>query len=322
MYIRCLLWVCIFYFTTFVPISFSKIISLTGKKIMLLNTIETKNCFVSFVQIGTQVFLVKQKKVDNKIIAVVCDALAACIAKNLHIAHQVDIIHFKKNFPGKIRTLWPATLHTIALGETVRKQKNSIYSTLRLRQLWALAKNFEETGLTRAIISQMTWHRQLPIIIALDLIIGNSDRHCGNLCYDAETDKFCAIDMDDTFNKDLCYVACKKLEMMINDPKNSFTIQEINAFIQLRKTLKYILKNFKAPHVVKKLYSFARRAGFVVGSPLYTHSIERKLLLYESMIIQSWMNAHKLVVLLNKIIEKNIKDTWYVRGYMANNEME
>ena len=35
--------------------------------------------------------------------------------------------------------------------------------------------------LTEIIIDQMTWHRQLPIIIAFDLFISNTDRHRGNL---------------------------------------------------------------------------------------------------------------------------------------------
>jgi hypothetical protein len=320
MYIRCRIWICVWFCTFFISTSSCRIISFSGKKITLINTIETRNCYISFVLVDKSRYLVKQKRANNKIIAVVRDALAAFLAKDLKIAHEVDVIHFKKSFPGKINKLWPASIHTIALGETIRQQRDSIYSTLRLRQLWALAKNFEETGITRNIISQMTWHRQLPIIIALDLLIGNSDRHCGNLCYDSKTDTFCAIDMDDTFNKDLCSIACKKLELMMKDPKNNFTIQEINAFIQLRKTIKTILQQYKSSDVVKKLYYFAQRAGFVPGTKLYNPSIKRKLSLYESMIVKTWMSAHKLVGILNKIIDKNIKEVWYVRGYMAENE--
>lgn len=306
-----------------VPIpSWCKIVSLSGKKISLLNTIETKNCFVSFVMINGHRYLIKQKKDYAKQIAVVRDALAAFLAKGLKIAHDVDIISFKKSFPGKINELWPATLHTIALGDTVRKQRNCIYSTLRLRQLWALAKNFEETGITRNIITQMAWHRQLPIIVGLDIVIGNSDRHCGNLCYDPKTDSFCAIDMDDTFNKDLCLIACKKLERMIKDPHIVFTVQEITALDQLRKTIIYLINHHKAPDVVKKMYHFARKAGFTVGSKMYNPSIERKLLLYESMIIKSWKNAFRLIKILGEIVDKHVKGFWYVAAYNADNAVD
>jgi len=313
MRIRCLL--CVFYFITSINVgSFCKIVSL-NKKATLVNTIETKNCFVSYVLVNGKRYLIKQKKAENKQIAVVRDALAAFLAKSLNIAHKVDIISFKKKFPGKICAYWPATLHTIAPGETVRKQPNSIYSTLRLRQLWALAKNFDEMGLTRDMIRQMTWHKQLPIIMAMDLMFGNSDRHCGNLCYDPVSDKFCAIDMDDTFNKDLCIVACKKFEIMMQDPHDSFTIQEIHALMQLRKTIKYIINEHNAIDVVKKLYYFAHKAGFVSGNAIYTPSISKKLQLYESMIMQSWKSAHKLIAILNKIIDP------FIKGYVECQEL-
>ena len=68
----------------------------------------------------------------------------------------------------------------------------------------------------------MSWHKDLPSIVALDLMIGNTDRHCGNLFYDPEKDSFWAIDMDDTFNKDLCAFACEKLITMMSDPHLSF----------------------------------------------------------------------------------------------------
>src|SRR5579863_2744438 len=115
-----------------------KIISFSGKRVTLINTVESKNCFVSYVMINGRRYLIKQKKMENKQIAVVRDALAAFIVRSLKIAHEVDIISFKKPFPGKMYDGWPATLHTIAPGETVRKQPDSIYSQLRLRQLWAL----------------------------------------------------------------------------------------------------------------------------------------------------------------------------------------
>ena len=313
-------YICFLIFVIYFTTSFGKKPSFLGKKATLINTIETKNCFISYVMINNQRYLVKQKKADNKQIAVVRDALAAFLVRGLKIAHQVDIISFKKSFPGKIREIWPATFHTIAPGDTVRKQPNTVYSKLRIKQLWSLAKNFDETGLTREIIAQMTWHRQLPIIIAIDLITGNSDRHCGNLCYDPTTDTFCAIDMDDTFNKNLCQIACRKLEIMLEDPNNVFTIQEINAFIQLRKTIRYILDHYKSSEVVKKLYYFARKAGFIPGNSIYTPSIVKKLSLYESMITQSWASAYKLINVLNKIIDQNIRNVLYVNSYLADAE--
>jgi hypothetical protein len=273
-------------------------------KITLVSSFETKNCCASFVMINGIKYLVKQKKDYKKQLAVVRDALAAYIAKDLAIAHKVYIISAKKKqFPGKAKEDWPATLHTLAPGETVRKQRNSRYNALRLKQQWAKAPSFEEKGMTDVIINYMTWHWQIPIIIALDLMIGNSDRHCGNLCYDSTTDSFCAIDMDDTFNKDLCGLACKKLTLMFEKYEKVFTQEEKRALLQMRNTLKFLIHTHKPRNLIAKLYYFAKKAGFVKGNPLYNDSIKKKLLFYETMIVKTNASAYKLIALIDDHIK-------------------
>jgi len=278
-------------------------IHFTGKeKVNLISTRETKNCFVSLVSIGNNVYLVKQKKDSKKQLAVVRDALSSYVARELDIAQDVLIVSYKKKFPGKIKSTWPATIHTLAPGETVRVQKNSKYNMLRLRQFWAGAKNFGEKGLTRDIITYMTWHKQLPIIVALDLLIGNSDRHCGNLCYDPKTDTFCAIDMDDTFNKDLCLLACKKIKIMLDDDSIVLTRQELKALQIMRNTLTFLIKKHTPKDIIEKMYSFATKAGFIRSSKIHNVRIVRKLWLYEKMITKSYKSARRLIVLLDTII--------------------
>lgn len=277
--------------------------SYTGKeKIRLINTIETKNCFVSYVKIKNNTFIIKQKKDVNKQLSVVRDALAAYIAECLDIAQRVNIVSFDIACPGKIKLAWPATLHTIVPGETVRKQQDSKYNTLRLRQFWATAKTFADKGLTRSIIGYMTWHKQLPIIVALDLLTGNSDRHCGNLCYDPKTDTFWAIDMDDTFNKDLCKFACQKLKHMIQKEGVTFTQDEILALQSMRNALQFLMRKHKPKDLILKLHAFAQQAGFVKGSPLYNVRIAKKLTYYETMIVQSYESASQLIKLIDKIV--------------------
>ncbi len=272
----------------------------TGKEtVSFINTVETKNCFVSYVLINGKMYLIKQKKDYKKQLAVVRDALAAYVAKTLRgIAHEIEVIGAKQQFFGKIEQRWPATLHTIAKGETVRKQPKCKYSALRLRQFWAQAQSFKDKGLTKAIIEHMTWHQQLPEIIALDLFIGNSDRHCGNLCYDPSTDRFCAIDMDDTFDKDLCKLACKKLTYMIKEEHVIFSKDEINALRHMRNTLKFLVQKHRPNELIRQLRIFARQAGFSQGSVLYDARIEKKLSSYEAIIIESYKSAYELIALL------------------------
>jgi hypothetical protein len=290
---------------------FSKI-DYTGKeKVTLINTVETRNCFVSYVKIKGRTYLIKQKKDYKKQLAVVRDALSAYIAEGFDIAHQIHIIECKKKIPGKIKSWWPATLHTIVPGETVRKQKDCKYRLLRLRQFWAQAQSFNEKGLTKLIINHMTWHKQLPLIVALDLIIGNSDRHCGNLCYDPISDKFYAIDMDDTFNKDLCLLACKKLKSMMHQDI-VFTQKEINALKHMKQILILLLHKHKPKDLIKKLHYFAKKAGFTKGGKLYNDRIRRKLLYYEKMIVQTNESAYRLIAVLNKIIKH--KSLMHING--------
>lgn len=279
-------------------------ITYTGKeKVSLVNTVETKNSFVSYVSINGKTYLVKQKKDYKKQLAVVRDALAAYIAKTFRgIAHEIEIIRANQEFSGKVNQSLPATLHTLAPGETVRKQPKCKYNALRLRQFWAQAQSFNEKGLTKLIIEYMTWHRQLPEIIALDLFIGNSDRHCGNLCYNPDTDTFCAIDMDDTFNKDLCELACKKLKYMIKKENVEFSENELKALKRMKKALKILIRKHHPTELIQKLHVFAQQAGFSNGAKLYEEDIQKKLLLYESMIINTYRSASQLILLLEKII--------------------
>ncbi len=301
----CLAVVCCAHLSTIALLG-QKLDAINRNNVSVLSTRDTKNSFVSYVMINDEMYLLKQKKDIKKQLAVVRDALAAYIAKCLgNIAHEVEIIAFKDNFPGKIKNDLPATLHTIAPGETVRVQRNIVYNALRLRQFWANATTYREKGFTRDIITHMTWHWQLPIIVALDLIIGNSDRHCANLFYNPATDRFCAIDMDDTFNKDLCLFTCKKLQFMIREERIIFTKQELLALGRLKDTLQLLVEHHKPQNTIKKLRTFARKAGFVKGSKLYSASIEKKLLHYERIIFSTYYNAYELIALLDTIITSN-----------------
>jgi|SRR5579872_4945481 len=300
----------IFCFLSIIFLSFASLlakpVNIDTSDVLLISSFETKNCCASYVMLDGVVYLLKQKKDYQKLLAVVRDALAAYIAKDLGIAHRVYIIPAgkKKKFI-RAHLEWPATLHTLAPGETVRKQRNIKYSALRLKQQWANAASFDEKGLTEAIINYMTWHWQLPIIVALDLMTGNSDRHCGNLCYNPETDTFCAIDMDDTFNKDLCAVACKKFEQILQNNENVFTNDEKRALFQMRNTLKFLLHIHKPHDLIAKLYEFAHQAGFGKNGALYDEHVQKRLEHYESMIIKTNESAYQLIMLIDRIVKQN-----------------
>ena len=270
--------------------------------VVLIGDFESKNSFISYVTIDGVTYLLKQKKTPSKQFSVVRDAFAAYIAKDLNIAQSVEIIPPNKEFPGKRNSVWPATIHTIAAGKTIRAQPESKYHLLRLKQRVPDGVLSTNRWLTETIIDQMTWHKQLPIIIALDIFICNTDRHQGNLFYDPKKDRFCAIDMDNIFRRNLPALACEKLNIMIDSGKE-FTKKEIKALIKMRNTIQFLLDKHSVQKLVDKLYFFVEQAGFTQGSPLYTEKIANKIARHEKIIVESRISAYGLIALLNKIID-------------------
>jgi hypothetical protein len=161
---------------------------------------------------------------------------------------------------------------------------------------------YEERGITLDIIRDMSRDKQLAIIVALDTIIGNTDRHGGNLIYNLENNSFCAIDMDDTFNKDLCEFDYKKFQSMLRESSRPFTRQELMGLCVYRDTLKKLLRHHSPHTLQKKFRHFIKQAGIVPGSALYTENLPHTIDFYEKMIKKSWKSAQKLVALLDKIV--------------------
>jgi len=269
--------------------------------VLLTGGFESKNAFINYVEIDGTRYIVKQKKTSSKQFSVVRDALAAYIAKDLNIAQSVEIIAPKKEFPGKNNIMWPATIHTIAAGKTVREQPESKYYLLRLKQRIPEGVLLTNRWLTETIINQMTWHKQLPIIIALDIFICNTDRHSGNLFYDPKTDCFCAIDMDNIFRRNLPILAAEKLHIMIDGGK-IFTKKEIKAFIKMRNTMQFLLDQYSVQNIIDRLHFFVKQAGFTKDSLLYTEKVAHKIARHEKIIIESRASTYELISLLDKII--------------------
>ncbi len=268
------------------------------ESIFVLDELESHNSIINYVSIDGIRYLLKQKKAVSKQFCVVRDALAAYIAKDLAIAHTVKIIPANKQFPKKMNPKWPATLHSIAPGKTVRSQPESKYYNLSLKQ--------REPGeinqwFTETIVYQMTWHWQLPIIIGLDLFICNTDRHRANLFYDPKTDLFCAIDMDNIFRRDLPGLAREKLKLMIERNKK-FTDAEIKALMSMRDTLQFLLDRYSSTHLIDKLLFFCKQAGFAQDDPFYTEKVAKKIARHKRIIIQSRTSAYALITLINKIV--------------------
>jgi len=270
------------------------------KNIILINTVESKNSFISYVIIDGTICIVKQKKDETKLLSIVRDALAAYIAQDLCVAHSAKIIPSKENFPGKKYVKSPGVILSLAAGATVRSQPESKYHNLCLKQRKPDGDLLPNRWLTETIIHQITWHKQLPVIIGLDLFIGNTDRHGGNLFYDPKTDSFCAIDMDNIFRRDLPALAYKKLKLMIHN-KKKFTREEIAALISVRNTILFLLDSYSTKDIIAKLHFFIKEVDFP-QAVLRSEKMIKKITRHETMIMQSRRSLYKLIKILNEIV--------------------
>lgn len=267
----------------------------------LIKTYEMRFCYISFVRINGQEYIVKQKKSDcfRKIVSVVRDAITAHIAEDFGIAHRVAIIPAGKRFPGKPRTDWPATLHTVAPGKMIKAQ-NSKYNGMNIKQA--------DVGFTRDMLTWMMKHPTLIMMVALDTFLCNHDRHRGNLFYHQRTDSFCAIDMDSAFKYNLCALACKNFTKMINDRNLRLTTREINTLISYKEYLEFLIERHHPEQTLELYNSFVERAGFVEGSAqLYTQKIALEIERNRRMIKESYKDVQRLIPVLQQLIKVSKK---------------
>ena len=147
----------------------------------------------------------------------------------------------------------------------------------------------------------MTWHPQLPVIIALDLFICNTDRHGGNLFYDPLTDAFCAIDMDNLFRRDLPAIAVAKLNIM-RAHKKKFTRAEIEALTVMKETVQVLMKKYTVQTILDKLHFFVEQADFMKYDPEFTSKVAKKIARHKKIITESRASLHVLISVLDTII--------------------
>jgi len=281
-------------------------VNLESKDIKLLSMQEMRFCFISFVQIDGKKYIVKQKKPLYKLLSVVRDAITAhmveCFCKDSqmeNIAHRIAIIPAGKDFPGKWRVDWPATLHTIAPGKMIKEQK-SRFDGMNIKQA--------DIGFRRDMLEWMAIDPVLIIIVALDTFLCNHDRHRKNLFYNPKTDLFCAIDMDSSFKYNLCALAYKNFSKMLNDPKLRLSVREINILTKYKQHLEFLIANYKPEDTVQMYNFFVEKAGFVPGSSFYSPRFAMELDNNRAMIFQSYRDVKKVVKVVEQLIEKAKKN--------------
>lgn len=249
-------------------------------------------------------FIVKQDT-RNPLSAHLCgvrEALGSYIAHSADIpAHLVSIIPAGCNFPGKTKTEFPATLHTMAPGTMVNKvPKNVQHFKIFIHQPLKTSVSEESWGLTRAVIQSMAMHPDLARMVALDTFIANSDRHRKNYFYDQKSNRYIAIDLENSFRSNLAAYACTCVKNMINDTKEQFSQEELCALLMYKKALEHLISLHTPASLYSKLVEFSAMGN--IETYVSPETITKKLQIYKENIETNYKSCKKLVRLLDKLI--------------------
>jgi hypothetical protein len=270
------------------------IVNLESTNVRLIETLEMRFCYISFVEIDGHEYIIKQKKTDfqRKLVGVVRDAVMAHFSENFINAHLVGVIPAGKEFIGKPRTDWPATIHTIAPGKMMKAQ-DSPYNKINIKQA--------DIGFRRDMLKWMMRDDTIMRMVAYDTFLCNHDRHRGNLFYNPKDKTFCAIDMDSSFKHNLCDLACNNFQVMLNDEIN-FKKKEIEALIEYKRYLQFLIDNF-SPKCTLKMYDyFLFKAGFVEGAEFYLPKHVLEVQDNKRVITRSYEDAKRLVKIIEHIV--------------------
>lgn len=276
----------------------------------LASTLETEDCYISFIEYSDKKYVVKQIKdpSPDEQFLLVLDALGCHIAESSAIPMNiVTIIPSMSTFAGKKILEFPATLHTLAIGISTEQEGPYQYIDVHQRfrkknsPIWhrwgPLAQ--EKMGLTISVIQDMAKHPDLPGIVALDTFVGNADRSSPNLYYDKITDSFCGIDMAASFNSPLAFIACRHLENMT---KSNFTYDELSALTNYVRTLEFLVKNWPPEKQEGMLLRFSEIAGFKNGCWLFDQSVINRMEFHKGCIKDNYKNCVELITVINQII--------------------
>ena len=225
--------------------------------------------------------------------------LASCIAESAGVPmNRACLILPGDDFPGKQDRMRLATLHTFVSGRPVLRKEPYYGIDLKQKKSPTFNKTTIPRGLVQKIITSMSVHPDLPKIVAFDTFIGNADRSKENLFYNKNTDRFFGIDLERSLTYNLCEIARKQIENMLHDRTLSFTKKEIKVFAILQSTLCSLIKHNPPKKSLEKINDLIKIAES------YGNNISNnKLCHINTMIVEGYADAEKLVVLIGKLID-------------------
>lgn len=278
-------------------------------------------------------FIVKQNN-DSILASSFCAArekLGVSIAQLIGVqVNDVEIIPAHTIFPGKHYTELPATLHTFAPGTRITLLKpSSPFYKLNIHQKSNSLLPDSERGLTYEVIKNMTKHKELPLIVALDTFISNRGRHGNNYFYSPKSNHFCLIDLESSFRAHLGWNACNCIQTLLDNTSTApLSSQEITALRVYNETLKKLLSLYTPESMYKQLeaYLFEANPSLQTQNTIDSESdtvlntepfpqetklmrsmkntVEEQLNVHLKMIKKNYQSCTKLIKLLDKLLQR------------------
>jgi len=273
------------------------------KNTEIIEVKKTKRSCVTIVKhkITQDYYCVKQlfPETSSCVVRSLYEVFASYIAESADVPmNRVCLILPGDDFPGKQDRMRLATLHTFIPGGPVLKKEP--YYGIDLKQKKKRVSNNVTIprGLAQKIITSMAVHSDLPKIVAFDTFIGNADRSKENLFYNKNTNRFFGIDLERSLTYNLCEIVRKQIEKIIQDKTLSFTKKEIKGLAIFQSTLRSLVKHNSPEKSLEKINNLIKIAEF------YGNNISNnKLGHINSMIVEGYADAEKLVVLIGELIK-------------------
>lgn len=262
---------------------------------------EHHTCISVLLDKNGKKFIVKQDTRDRLFwhLGAARDRLGAFIAESIGVpVNRVTIIPAYADFPGKRLVRLPATLHSFVPGVMVKELPKE--SRVRIQQ---------DEGLTKAVLKTMSEHPDLLALVALDTFIANADRHKGNFFYDEKSNRFFAIDLESSFNKNLAVDACDFVQSLIDNPEEKISPKRLLVLKKYRTILKKLIKRHTPESMYNKLVDFAFEGGILTRS--LRAATAGRLMVHKKAIEKNYASCKKLVSLIDKLVadrrEKSIR---------------
>lgn len=273
----------------------------------------TDACIVKITD-GKKLYIVKQihhPSLDEQFL-LINDLIASTIGCKAGIpVNEVFFIPYNSGCHLKIYPERAATLHTYVAGQDLEQLLPGFlpaHFTLQQRVInpkssWQkkCPLNEHEQGVTKTIIESMCCNDAFVLLVALDTVVGNSDRSLPNILFDKEKGFFCGIDQAAAFARRLPLLAIDRLNELINEGYFDACAPIMIEGLRLYRDTLIKLKQSITPDMI--IQAMKQLIPYLASDALENSELQERID-YHTMIVESnYLYVDQLIDLLDNIIQ-------------------